>query len=58
MKKLFIILGLVLLQACATPVLDAPPAPCASIQHDCGPARPLNVAGAPADLAPVVRHHG
>ena len=43
MKSTFAALLLAgLLQACATPVLNAPPAPCASTESDCGPARPVN----------------
>ena len=31
-----------LLHACTTAELQAPPAPCASTERDCGPAKPLN----------------
>lgn len=47
-----------LLQACATPVLDAPPAPCASIESDCGPARPVNWGVALMNGADRATHHG
>lgn len=42
-----------LLQACATTELAAPPAPCASAERDCGPAKPLNVAVAQSPFVQV-----
>lgn len=59
MKSTLAMLFLVcLLQACATPLLDAPPAPCASIESDCGPARPVNWGLALMNEADRAADHG
>jgi hypothetical protein len=57
-RHIAVLLSAAFLQACATPLLDAPPAPCASIERDCGPAKAVN--WSLASSSPVVRsaQHG
>lgn len=58
MKTVFIACFVVLLQACATPVHEAPAAPCASTRFDCGPARPVNQMVASGESVQRVFQHG
>lgn len=54
MKRFLTVLGITLvIQACTTTELAAPPAPCASAERDCGPAKPLNVAVAQSPFVQV-----
>lgn len=41
-----------LLQACTNMPIDAPPAPCASTERDCGPAQRLNESFASEPVSP------
>lgn len=53
-----VLLSAAFLQACATPLLDAPPAPCASIERDCGPAKAVNWSVASSSSVVRSAQHG
>jgi predicted small lipoprotein YifL len=54
-KALAFLATVLTLQACVSKPLDAPPAPCASTERDCGPAQRLNGSFAFKPLTPA-RH--